>query len=168
MGLERVAGGASDGREFRWDNIELDTAKVESLREAGVVAGGAILGLGFALALGAILFPSGGVLVLDVAVLEGPLVPNCFVGDFVGDRRPLSILAPGVGLPPIALALLPEPFAASCLLSPFTALCTLLGLPRPKAPFVTAPSLALGFTSSSTRRTPAGRQNMPCPGSHSK
>ena len=52
----------------------------------------------------------GGVLVLDVDVLEMPLPPSCLVGLLTGLLKPLRPdLAPGVGLAVsmIALALLP-------------------------------------------------------------
>lgn len=122
-----------------------------------------MLGLGFGAAPGAGRFPAGGVFVLDVDVLEAPLVPNCLVGDLVGDRIPLASLGPGVGLPASTLALLPGPSAAPALFNPLTAVCTLLGLLFPATL-----GLALGFTSSTTCRTPAGLRNMPYPCSHSK
>lgn len=128
-----------------------------------------MLGLCFAAAApGGALLPAGGVLVLEVDVLDDPLVPNCFVGDFTGDRRPVPNLAPGVGLPAMMLALLPAPFTLLSLLNPFTAVCTLFGLPLPATPLLVMPGLTFGFTSSTTCRTPAGLRNMPYPSSHSK
>lgn len=79
----------------------------------------------------------GGVLVLDVDVLEMPLPPSCLVGLLTGLLKPLRPdLAPGVGLAVsmIALALLPG--ATSCFRTPFPPACILdgRGFPIPAAP----------------------------------
>jgi hypothetical protein len=116
----------------------------------------------------------GGVLVLDVDVLDMPLPPSCLVGLLTGLLKPLRPdLAPGVGLAVsmIVLALLPG--ATSCFLTPFPPACILdgRGFPIPAAPLA---AVGFGFACdcgcgsfgcsggcSSTCLTPAARKNMP-------
>lgn len=116
--LEDAAAGAMEGRAV----LEVAAAggRVDVLRlaPAGV---GARLGRGFAPTPESGRFvAAGGVDVLDVDVLEGPARPSCFVGDLVGDLRPLVSLAAGVGVPGTALAL--RSGCVVCLLAPLTAL----------------------------------------------
>lgn len=86
------------------------------------------------------------------------LVPSCFVGDFMGDLKPLASRGAGVGLPSMALDRLPGPVCVSvCRLAPVTAARpALTGAPLP-ATF--ADGFALG--SSMTLLIPLGRQKMP-------
>ena len=128
------------------------------VRLPAAVAAGCKLCLGLVEPDVAAAFPTGGVFVLDVDVLETPLLVNCFVGDFVGDLRPLILGLPaGVGLPVIALAL-PAP-ARLCLFTPLLPCWTPAGLLSPTTPLSTALTI---------RCTPAGLKNMPYPCSHSK
>ena len=61
----------------------------------------------------------GGVFVLDVDVLETPLLPSCLVGLLVGLLKPLkAALAAGLAVPNTALPRLLCP--TSCFLSPLT------------------------------------------------
>lgn len=70
----------------------------------------------------------GGVFVLDVDVLETPLLPSCLVGLLVGLLKPLkAALAAGVGLAVPITALPRLPGATSCFLSPLTPACRLEG-----------------------------------------
>lgn len=111
----------------------------------------------------------GGVLVLDVDVLDMPLLPSCLVGLLVGLLKPLRpALALGVGLavPTAALALLTCP--ASCLFRPLTPVCTLEGrcFEAGVAPALVGFGFACGGGGccsgcSNTCRTPAARKNMP-------
>ena len=129
------------------------------------VLGGCRLCIGFAAALAGGFLPPGGVLVLDVDALETPLLPSCFVGDFVDARTPLKpSLGAGVGLPVAALALLPGPSNRLCLFSPLAGLCTFVGLLFPGIPLPAV--FVFGFASSNTCRTPVGRKKMPYPCSH--
>lgn len=155
----RPAFGASDNRVFRGVAVVDVPGKVD-VRRLVVVTGGAILCLdGLGVTPGAALLPAGGVLVREVDVLEIPLLPSCFVGDLAGECKPPAVRAPEVGLPTMALPLLPGASAMPCLFTPLTAVCTLLGLALGCEPLTA--DLALGFVSSSTWRTPAGLQNMP-------
>lgn len=118
-----------------------------------------------------------GVLVLEVAVLDVPLLPSCLVGLLTGLLKPLRpFLAAGVGLavPITALALLFG--AASCFFSPFAPTLILegRGLAAPGVGLAGAGAgFGCGFGSgssgcSSTCLTPVERRNMPNPCSHSK
>lgn len=157
-------GGASEDLEFRWLVVVEGGGIADVLRLAAVV-GGCMLCLGLGAVLVGGFFPTGGVLVLDVDVLETPLLPSCFVGDFAGDRNPLKPdLGTGVGVSVIALALLPGPSTRLCLFSPLAALCVLVGLLFPANTLAEAFGFAL--TSSNTCRTPVGRKNIPYPCSH--
>jgi hypothetical protein len=113
----------------------------------------------------------GGVLVLDVDVLEAPLLPSCLVGLLVGLLKPTRpALAAGVGLAVPITALPRLPGATSPFLTPLTPACRLegrdLGAPVVPAPFVGF-DLACGGGGgrlcgcSRTCRTPAARRNMP-------
>lgn len=139
---------------------------VEVRRPAAVVAGGARLGLlVFEVMPETGLLPAAaavGVPVRDVAVLEVPFVPSCFVGDFTGERRPLTVLAAGVGVDWIVLALRPAPVSCCsvCLLAaPFGAPAMLLGLPLTGAPLLVV--LGFGLGSSRICFMPEARQKMP-------
>lgn len=159
--------GANDGLELRWVAV-VGAGGIVEVRRPAALLGGWRLGLNFVVAVVVVVvgfLAAGGVLVLDVDALETPLLPSCFVGDFVGERNPLNpALAPGVGLPAIALPRLPGPSAKLCLFSPFRPAGIPLALLFPGTPLPAA--LALDFASSSTWRTPAGRKNMPYPCSH--
>ena len=148
-------GEATEGLELRWAAVGGGMADILRL---AVVLGAARLGRGLTPATPGGFLPAGGVFVLDVDALDTPLLPSCFVGDFVGDRMPFNPdLAPGVGLLAIALALLPGASTRLCLLSPLTGPGRLAFAGAP----LLAAACALGFASSSTCRTPAGRRNMP-------
>ena len=164
--LPLAARGARDGPEVLCDAVVEGGGIPEVLRPT-VVLGGCRLCLGLPAAAPTGLLPAGGVLVLDVEVLEAPLLASCLVGDFAGDRMPLNPLFPaGVGLLAIALPLLPGPSNRLCLFRPSGPGCILLGLALPGTLLPAA--FALGLASSSTCRTPAGRRNMPCPWAHWK
>jgi hypothetical protein len=120
IGREVVEGGAREGREGLCEIEDVAPGSVDVLRPAVLVLGGARLSLGLAGGPAAGLVLPGGVLVLDVDALEFPLLYSCFVGDFAGLCTPPPCLAPGVGLPDIALALLPGASVAACLRKPFT------------------------------------------------
>jgi hypothetical protein len=113
----------------------------------------------------------GGVLVLDVDVLDAPLLPSCLVGLLVGLLKPLrAALTAGVGLALPITALPRLPGAASPFFRPLTPACRLEGRDL-DAPVV--PAAFAGFElvcgcgggrpcgGSSTCRTPAARRNMP-------
>lgn len=104
---------------------------------------------------------AGGVFVLEVDVLDTPLLPACFVGLFVGDRIPLRpVLAPGVGLLGTALSLLPGAPTKLCLFSPLVAEpFAAPGFPLPAAvPILPLPAALCCGT---TLFTPLSRRNMP-------
>jgi hypothetical protein len=113
----------------------------------------------------------GGVLVLDVDVLDIPLLPSCLVGLLVGLLKPLRpALAAGVGLdvPITALPRLPD--TTSCFFRPLSPTCKLTGrvfgapvIPGAFAGFCVVCGAGSGCPSgcSSTCRTPPGRKNMP-------
>lgn len=117
----------------------------------------------------------GGVLVLDVDVLDMPfmLLPSCLVGLLTGLLKPLKVaLAPGVGLALPTTALLLFPGTPSCFFNPLTPAYILEGrdLGAPAVPVVL---VGFGFGCggsggcsgcSSTCLTPAERKNMPYPG----
>jgi hypothetical protein len=70
----------------------------------------------------------GGVLVLDVDVLEAPLLPSCLVGLLVGLLKPLRpARAAGVGLAVPITALPRLPGAASPFFRPLNPVCRLEG-----------------------------------------
>lgn len=146
-----LAGGAMEGREARVAGVAEDPSRVDVRRVAVVAAGFAS---GF--------LPTGGVFVLDVDELDRPLL----LAGFVGDRMPPIVRAPGVGLPTMALALLPGPSTTLCRFTPFTAVCTLLG--RGLNPLLAGLGAGFGVGSSRTSRTPDGRRNMPYPAWQSK
>lgn len=111
---------AADGRAVL-GVVDVGGGRVDVLRPAAAVLG-AMLGRGLAATTERGLFvATGGVDVLEVDVLDGPASPNCFVGDFVGDRIPLVSLAAGVGVPGTALARR-SCWTVVCLRAPLTAL----------------------------------------------
>ena len=115
-----------------------------------------MLGLGLAAGGGAGLTLPGGVLVLEVELLDVPLLPSCFVGL----RMPVANRAPGVGLPPpTALPLLSDRSTTACFFHPLTPACTLLGLPLPL--FAATPFAGLALGGSIFLRIPLGRRNIP-------
>jgi hypothetical protein len=150
-----TAGLTNDGRDDLWDKVDGTIDALLAALEVGPIP---LLPL-FAPAATGRLPTTGGVFVLDVDVLVGPPDPNCFVGDLVGDRMPLASLAAGVGVPTIALALLPGPSCCSvCRLVPLGGAYTLLGRALAVALVV---GFGFGLTSSSTRLMPEDLQKIP-------
>lgn len=112
-----VGPAASEGLEVRADALADVGGNVEVLRLPG-----GIVDDGFAATplIGGRLTPVGGVLVLEVDALETRLIPNCFVGDFAGDRMPLATLLAGVGVPATVLLRLAAASSRSvCRRAPF-------------------------------------------------
>lgn len=147
--LAAADGGANDGLEAA---LEDGAAGGLAVGRAAAEVEAAKLGLGFVVAAVVVegLLEIGGVLVLEVDVLEIPLLPACLEGDLTGDRMPLNPgLAAGVGVADDVPTTL-------CLFTPLTP-----GLGLPATPLPTVLLLAFGLASSTTRFTPVGRRNMP-------
>lgn len=127
-----LAGGANEGLVVLELVVVGGGGPIEVLLEATVVCE-PILCLDLGAAVGPVaaagrLAVVGGVFVLDVDVLETPLLPSCLVGLLVGLLKPLkAALAAGVGLAVPNTALPRLLGATSCFLSPFTPACRLEG-----------------------------------------
>lgn len=127
-----LVGGASEGLVVLELVVVGGGGPIDVLLEATVLCEPMLcLDLGAAVgpvAAGGRLAVVGGVFVLDVDVLETPLLPSCLVGLLVGLLKPLkAALAAGVELAVPNTALPRLLGAASCFLSPLTPACRLEG-----------------------------------------
>jgi len=171
-----LVGGASEGLVVLELAVVVGGGAIEVLLEATVLwepilCLDLVVCVGAVVAVGRLAVVVGGVLVLDVDVLETPLLPSCLVGLLVGLLRPLNpALAAGVGLA-VPITALPRLLgAASCFLRPLTPACKLegrdLGVPVAAAAVVGF-GLACGGGGgcrsgcSNICLTPAARRNMP-------
>jgi hypothetical protein len=168
--------GASEGLVVLELNVVVGGGAIELLLETPVLwelmlCLDLVVGAGPVVAAGRLAAVVGGVLVLDVEVLETPLLPSCLVGLLVGLLKPLRpALAAGVGLALPSTALPRLLGATSCFLRPLTPACTLEGRDL-EAPVV--PDALVGFGlacggggggcagCSNICLTPAARRNMP-------
>jgi hypothetical protein len=177
-GVRVLVGGAGEGLVVLELAVVVGGGAIELLLEATVLCElilclDLVVGAGPVVAVGRLAAVVGGVFVLDVDVLETPLLPSCLVGLLVGLLKPLKpALAAGVGLPVPITALPRLPGATSCFLTPLTPACTLEGRDLEAAVVVDALvgfGLACGGGGgagccagcSSICLTPAARKNMP-------
>ena len=174
-GVRVLVGGASEGLVALEVAVVVGGGAIELLFEATVLwelilCLDLVVGVGPVAAVGRLAVVVGGVFVLDVDVLETPLLPSCLVGLLVGLLRPLRpALAAGVGLALPNTALPRLLGATSCFLTPLTPACMLVGRDL-ETPVVADALVGFGLACggggccagcSSICLTPAARRNMP-------